>query len=208
MRDLEVDDDEWQLSAWFLYDQNKPVPLATLDYHQNLFAVTGIFRIQEVNDDEFVVFSRDQFYNMFGPFPDTFHKESDMDQLVLCPYQYDVTNMEFTNTITGGHPLLFHFAGNDWLCACTVFAAAGFHTIPNKFRHNCEQRYSIWHDRIEDGIVLIAQSPEDTTMLYLYHDIEEDSASHTERRLEHKNSRMLQSYEQPYPYPIPYNNHY
>jgi hypothetical protein len=187
MKDLEVDDDEWQLAAWFFQDQDKQVPLATLDYHQDLFAVTGTFRAQELDEESHVAFSRTHFYDMFGPFPETFDKNTDMDQLVACPYEYDATNMEFTNKITGGHPFIFHFAGNDWLCACKVFAETGFQNVPNKFRENCEKRHSFWYNRVEDGILHIAASADDSEVLQLHRDtvnIEEDIFVQEERRLE------------------------
>jgi DNA-directed RNA polymerase specialized sigma24 family protein len=207
MKDLEVDDDEWQLAAWFFQDQDKQVPLATLDYHQDLFAVTGTFRAQELDEESYVAFPRQHFYDMFGPFPETFDKNTDMDQLVACPYEYDATNMEFTNKITGGHPFIFHFAGNDWLCACKVFAETGFQNVPNKFRENCEKRHSFWYNRVEDGILYIAASADDSEVLQLHRDtvnIEEDIFVQEERRLERLaeiEDRDLQSV-QPYRRPV------
>jgi hypothetical protein len=141
--------------------------LATLDYDQNLFPVTGGFWIQETGDDGYVVFSHDQFYEMFGPFPTSFKKDTDMDELVVCLYEYDATNMEFTNTISGGQLLLFHFAGNDWLCAYTVFAQQGFKNIPKKFSNNCKQCYSSWYDHVQDGILHVAYSNDKNIELHL-----------------------------------------
>ena len=207
MIDLEVDDDEWQLAAWFFQDQDKAVPLSTLDYHQDLFAVTGTFRAQELDVESYVAFPRNHFYDMFGPFPETFDKNTDMAQLVVCPYEYDATNMEFTNKITGGHPFIFHFAGNDWLCACKVFAEVGFENVPNKFRENCEQRHSFWYNRVEDGILYIAESSDTTEMLQLHRDtidIAEDVYVQEGRRLERLaeiEDRDLQSV-QPYRRPV------
>ena len=185
MIDLEVDDDEWQLAAWFFQDQEKTVPLSALDYHQDLFAVTGTFRAQETEDDGYAVFPRDHFYRMFGEFPETFDKDNDMDELVVCPYEYDSVNMEYTNTITGGHPLVFHFAGNDWLCACTIFATEEFENVTPKFRQNCEERYSNWFDRVEDGILDVAESEDDGEILYLLKvaELENDDATEVGRRL-------------------------
>jgi hypothetical protein len=167
MIDLEVDDDEWQLAAWFFQDQEKQNPLSALDYHQDLFGVTGTFRAQEAEDDSYVVFSQDHFRSMFGEFPKSFNPDMDMDKLVVCPFQYDELNMEFTNTITGGQPLVFHFAGNDWLCACTVFEASGFQNVPTKFKDNCENRYSQWFDSVQAGILEVAMSEDVNEMLYL-----------------------------------------
>ena len=185
MIDLEVDDDEWQLAAWFFQDQDKKTPLSGLDYHQDLFAVTGTFRAQETEDDGYAVFPRDHFYRMFGEFPETFDKDNDMDQLIVCPYEYDAVNMEYTNTITGGHPLVFHFAGNDWLCACTIFAADDFENITPKFRKNCEERYSMWFERVEEGILDVAESDEASDILYLppLPEVQEDDAVQVSRRL-------------------------
>ena len=185
MIDLEVDDDEWQLAAWFFQDQDKTVPLSTLDYHQDLFAVTGTFRAQETEEDGYAVFPQNHFYRMFGEFPETFDKEADMDQLVVCPYEYDAVNMEYTNTITGGHPLVFHFAGNDWLCACTIFAQETFENITPKFLKNCQERYSMWFDRVEDGILDVAETKDIDEILYLLKlpDVSEDGAVEFGRRL-------------------------
>jgi hypothetical protein len=190
MIDLEVDDDEWQLTAWFLKDQDKETPMSTLDYQQNLFAVTGAFRGQVTEDDGYVVFSRDHFDDMFGPFPKTFNKDTDMDQLVVCPYTYDVANMEFTNTIAGGHPLLFHFAGNDWLCACSIFESQSFQNVPHKFYDNCKERYPSWFDRIEEGILNVASSVDKDFELYLEVD---DDAVQDGRRLDSLEGRALDS---------------
>jgi rubredoxin len=188
MIDIEVDDDEWQLAAWFFKDQNKAIPLATLDYQQNLFAVTGTFRVQETDDDSYVVFSRQHFYEMFGRFPNTINKGTAMDQLVVCPYEYDASNMEFSNTISGGKPLLFHFAGNGWLCACTVFAHQDFQNVPKKFRDNCEQRYSIWFEPVQEGIRRVAHS--ENKNLELHITMEHIDAS-DERQLHSNESRDL-----------------
>ena len=124
---------------------------------------------------------------MFGTFPETFNKNTDMDQLVVCPYEYDSTNMEFTNKITGGHPFIFHFAGNDWLCACKVFAEVGFENVPAKFSENCEQRQSFWYKRVVDGVLYISESSDENEILQLHRDtadIEEDVSVLKRRRLE------------------------
>ena len=98
MSDMEVDDDEWQMSAWYIKDQEKETPLATLDMHTHVFAVTGVFRAREL-DNDFVVLSRDDFYDMFGLVPDSF-KESDIGKLTVCPFEYDTHLEQWTSTLT------------------------------------------------------------------------------------------------------------
>jgi hypothetical protein len=149
-----VDDDEWQVSAWFFRDQDKEAPLASLDFDQHLFAVTGTFRAAQ-DDEGYDVYSRDHFFDMFGPLPASF-KPEDIGSLTVCPYDYDKDTKQWTNQITGYHPLVFHFAGNDWLCACTVFAAEGFTGITGKFRNNCEFELAKWYDIVQNGIQYIA----------------------------------------------------
>jgi len=77
MSDFRVDDDEWQLSVWFLneYHANKKkntksAPRAILDVHQQLFATTGTFRASH-RGDGFLLFSQTDFVQMFGPLPTT-----------------------------------------------------------------------------------------------------------------------------------------
>lgn len=191
MNELEVDDDEWQLSAWFLQDQKKAVPTAALDYDQNIFGVTGTFRAQETEDNSFIVFNKEHFYKMFGAFPDYLNNVTDIDQIVICPYEYDAINMQYTNTLSGGQPLIFHFAGNEWICACKVFSETGYQNIPKKFRENCEQRYEYWGKRVDEGIVYIAHSSDNTAILRLHgnvDDIATDIFAQEERRLNSKDN--------------------
>lgn len=181
MEDMEVDDDEWQISAWFFRDQAKASPLATLDFQQELFAVTGVFRAQQ-RDDGFIVFSRENFFEMFGPFPSSFSPEN-MDALTVCPYDYNPFEEQWTNKITGGHPLIFHFAGNDWLCACSVFAAEGFQGITGKFRDNCSNEFAKWSDRVQHAVQFVAKS-EDFSVGSFVHKELPATAFTTERHLE------------------------
>jgi hypothetical protein len=174
LEDLEVDDDEWQISAWFLRDQAKEHPLATLDFQQNLFAVTGTFRAQQRNEG-FVVFPRNHFMAMFGPMPSSLNS---FDELMVCPYTYNSDNKEWINSITGGNPLVFHFAGNDWLCACSIFAADGFQGITGKFRENCHTEYAKWSDRVQNGVQWVAHAEDPETELILF----EGGDQTTERR--------------------------
>jgi hypothetical protein len=181
MEDLEVDDDEWQISAWFFRDQAKQTPLASLDFNQHLFAVTGTFRAQE-RDEGFIVFSRDHFFNMFGPFPSNFSPE-DMDELSVCPYHYNAMEKQWTNKITGGHPLIFHFAGNDWLCACSVFAAEGFQGITGKFQNVCLHEFKKWSGPVHDGIQYVANAEDSSIETFVYVE-EEGRTVSAERRLD------------------------
>eukprot|EP00977_Amphora_coffeiformis_P013990 scaffold3822_cov181-Amphora_coffeaeformis.AAC.5 len=182
MKDMEVDDDEWQISAWFFEDQTKETPLSTLDSDQHLFAVTGTFRAQQ-REEGYVVFSKDHFSKMFGPFPSSFSYELDMEKLEVCPYLYNPEQMEWTNKITGAHPLIFHFAGNDWLCACPVFAAEGFQGITGKFRYSCMNEFDKWSDRVQDAIQFVAHDENHATGRFVYRDGLEPLFSPGSRRL-------------------------
>jgi hypothetical protein len=166
MSDLEVDDDEWQMSAWFIKDQEKDEPLAVLDMHSHVFAVTGVFRARE-KGDEFVVLSRDDFHDMFGLLPDSFG-ESDIGKLTVCPFEYDANLEQWTSTLTDGHPLVFHFAGDDWLCACPVLAAENYQNVPPKFRSSCEQKYDHWSARVTEAIRYIAKTEDSTERATLH----------------------------------------
>lgn len=149
MRDIEVDDDEWQISAWYMEDQSKSQSLATLDFHQELFVITHPFRAQQ-RDGGWIVFSRQFFRNMFGSFPQT---SVDLEEITFCTYEYEPESKRWINLITGTSPLLFHFAGNDWLCACQVFQTEGYKNINNKFREKCTQgNFDEWQHRVKEGI--------------------------------------------------------
>jgi hypothetical protein len=195
MGDMEVDDDEWQLAVWYFKDQDKAKPTASLDFHQDLFAVTGTFRAQE-RDEGYKIFARDHFYHMFGEFPDSVEKDTELDQLVVCPFEHDASNLEWTSTLTGGHPLVFHFAGNDWLCACSVFAAEGYKNVPNKFRDNCENHYSSWYQRVQEGIQYVAHTEDTMETIFLLKGDTNAAAVTQQRRLGSPSDRKLDS---PYP---------
>jgi hypothetical protein len=81
--------------------------------------------------------------------------------------------MEWTNKITGGHPLIFHFAGKDWLCACTIFAAEGFQGITGHFQDNCQFEFDYWWGRVQEGIQAIAHDVDVTAGRFLEEDFRE-----------------------------------
>jgi alkyl hydroperoxide reductase subunit AhpC len=88
--------------------------------------------------------------------------------LVRFPKVIDKRNdVEFTNTITGDHPLVFHFACYDWLCACTVFELEGFKKVPSKFRNNGNNRYSLSFDRVQEGILEVAEYDDGNVGMHL-----------------------------------------
>jgi hypothetical protein len=181
MADLEVDDDEWQISAWFLEDQKKETPIAKLDFDQQLFATTGTFRAAE-REEGFEVFSKHHFYEMFGDFPSNFGPE-DLDRLTVCPYDYNDDAKEWTNQITGGNPLIFHFAGNEWLCACTIFAREGFQTATQKFQMKCLESFELWKDLVEDSIQEVTYAVSDMTSKKGVAIAKRDDGSYDDRRL-------------------------
>lgn len=166
MSAIDVDDDEWQLAAWFFKDQAKLRPLATLDYNQGLFAVTGTFRAQH-REHGFLVFSHADFESMFGAFP---LGQIAFEDLTVCPYSYDASTGSWVNVLTGTNPLLFHFAGNDWLCACEIFRAEGYENVPHKFRKNCEENYERWRCRVSEGIQQVALSVDPNEQVFLMDD--------------------------------------
>jgi len=187
MRDLEMDDDEWQLAAWFFEDQAKTHPLSTLDYQQDLFAVTGHFRAQQ-REHGFLLFSQDHFHRMYGEFPD---KPMDLDQFAVCPYEYKPLSKKWINRYTGSSPLIFHFAGNEWICACEVMRAEGYKNIPPKFRDNCEKHYDHWHNRVHQGMQDIAHADDPLEQAFLVDDANESFLHGHELDLEETIRRHL-----------------
>jgi hypothetical protein len=160
MEDLEVDDDEWQISAWLFKDQTKDMPLGHTGYGTT--RLCGDRNIPcAILSSGLHHFSQDHFRNMFGPFPSNFSFE-DLDQLTMCPYNYNPGSMEWTNKITGGHPLICHFACDDWLCACTIFAAKGFQEITGHFQDNCQLEFDHWWARVQEGIQAMAHDVDAT----------------------------------------------
>jgi len=165
MHDLDVDDDEWQIATWLFEDYSKTHPLATLDYHQDLFAVTGTFRAQH-RDEGFLIFSRDDFERMYGPFPEE-KPTVDMKDLTVCPYKFLPESKTWINTLTGKSPLVFHFAGNDWLCACEIFRTLGYTNVPPKFKDNCEKNYDLWEGVVKQGIQDVAKMNDPFDQIFL-----------------------------------------
>jgi hypothetical protein len=151
MFDVDVDDDEWQLSVWYLKEHRKRPnsPRAILDVHQHLFTTTGTQR-GAFRDGGFTVFSHDDFYNMIGSLPATFNK-SLLDEVNLCPYSYNATTEKWMNTITHRHPLVFHFAGDEWICGCEIMNKDQFHR-PHRYSTRCPEQAPFWYDLANQGI--------------------------------------------------------
>jgi len=165
MGDMDVDDDEWQLAAWYFEDQKKERPLAILDYHQELFGTSGTFRAQH-RDHGFLIFSRNNFESMFGDMPE---EPFEFEELKACPYEYDPKSQSWTSRLTGASPLVLHLAGNDWLCGCQIFQAEGYENITPKFRENCEKADS-WLNRVEEGIQSIALTEDPLEQIFVLND--------------------------------------
>lgn len=151
MSDIEIDDDEWQIAAWYMKDQQKKDPMSIIDESQDLFAVTHTFRAREMGGEAFKIYSRNEFYQMFGTLPANFD-ESQFGELTVCPYEYSVKTNTWTNTITGGNPLIFHFAGHEWLCACEIMAAENFE-LDSLFGQKCDKELN---NRVENAIQMLA----------------------------------------------------
>jgi hypothetical protein len=184
MEDLEVDDDEWQISAWFLRDQTKPKPIAALDFKQDIFAVSGTFRVQE-RDEGFIVFSRDHFRDMFGKFPSSFSFDR-VAELGVCPYEYQADKKQWSSKHANGHPVVFHFAGNDWLCACTVFIQEGYQGATGKFWDKCHIELEKWLEEVSNGIAAVAKNENATADLFIYKELVNGNGSGL-RKLRPKN---------------------
>lgn len=167
MGDMEVDDDEWQLAAWFFEDQKKERPLSTLDHHQELFSTTGTQRVQE-RDNGLTLFSRDHFARMFGDMPE---ETFEIEEIPLCPYEYHLDSKLWINKFTGSSPLVFHFAGRDWLCACQVMHVEGYENIPPEFKSKCANEYfDPWLARVTEGIQYVADAEDPLDGLFLLDD--------------------------------------
>lgn len=160
MFDVNVDDDEWQLSVWHIKEQKKDCPRSTLDVNHDLFATSDTIR-SSYRDGGYLIVSQKFFYDVLGSPPPTLQK-NDLEQITACPYTYDSDSKIWTNTITQGHPLIFHFAGNHWFCACQIFAADHFGGIPKKFAHSCEEEYPYWNVPVTQAVrdVSISADPQ------------------------------------------------
>jgi hypothetical protein len=66
--------------------------------------------------------------------------------------------MIWTNTITNSHPLIFHFAGNDWLCACQILATGQYPDMTTKFANSCQQEFPRWQARVNHGIEQVSHA--------------------------------------------------
>jgi hypothetical protein len=180
MFDADVDDDEWQLSVWFIKDQQKEKPTSALDMHQELFTTTGTFRAS-YRDGGFLIFSQDDFYGVVGTLPAAFDKK-DLDQVKQCPYTFDWETKTWTNTLTQGHPLIFHFAGYDWLCACEVLEMDQRAIVTNKkFASFCLDDYPYWQTPVNQGVFDVSNGKDPKQQLFLHRDTEQRAA--TERAL-------------------------
>jgi hypothetical protein len=164
MFDVDVDDDEWQLSIWYLKEKRKASPRATLDVHQHLFTTTGTFRAAN-RDGGFTVFSQEDFYSMIGTLPVDF-EEDQLDDVTLCPYSFDSVSQSWMNTITQSHPLAFHFAGNEWVCACNIMTHDHFEG-PNKFKDLCPKEAPFWYGHVNEGIKDISLSSDPNEYVFL-----------------------------------------
>jgi hypothetical protein len=145
MFDVDVDDDEWQLSIWFIKEQRKASPRAVLDVHQHLFTNTGTLRAYH-HGKQYTTFSQKQFFDMLGTLPGTFNKSS-LEEIMLCPFAFDSVAQAWTHTIAESQPLVFHFGGNEWLCACEMMELDHFDK-PSKFASYCSRDYPFWRDRV------------------------------------------------------------
>jgi hypothetical protein len=130
MLDVDADDDEWQLSIWFIQEQCKARPRAVLDMHLRLFSTTCTFRAYH-HGQQYTTFSQDYFFNTVGMLPSTFNQSS-LEEMRLCPFSFDSVSQTWTHTMTNSHPLVFHFGGNEWLCACEMMETDHFDQ-PSKF---------------------------------------------------------------------------
>jgi hypothetical protein len=149
MFDVDADDDEWQMSIWFIKEQRKASPRAVLDVHQHLFSNTGTRRAYH-HGDKYTAFSRKTFFDGIGTLPNTFNKTS-LEEIRLCPFAFDPVVQTWTHTITKSHPLVFHFGGNEWLCACEMMKADDFDQ-PSKFAFYCSKGYPFWRDRVNECV--------------------------------------------------------
>jgi hypothetical protein len=165
MFDVDVDDDEWQLSIWFLKEQLKKHPRAALDVNQSLFTTTGTFRAS-YRDGGFVILSHNDFYGIVGSLPASFNKK-EIDAIKQCPYTYDSKTKTWTNTITKSNPLIFHFAGNDWLCGCQILEGSRYANVTEKFAQSCSEEYPLWHTSVNQGVqaVALGKNPEEQRFL-------------------------------------------
>lgn len=162
MNDLPIDDDEWQIGGWFLRDQEKQNPLSKIDHHNDMFAITSVFRARE-QDGDFVVFSRNHFRDMFGLFPQSLAQ--DLQELAsICPFEYNKDSKKWTSTITGGNPLVFHFAGQEFLCACKILEAEGF-PVDHVMGRKCQDGL---YNRIEGAMKYIAHGTNDHEQIVLH----------------------------------------
>jgi hypothetical protein len=128
-KDVDINDDEWLMSQWYLKDQQKAQPMAKLDVHHALLATTPTVRARNDKNRDgrnyFTIFAADTFARYVGLWPPSFPR-SDLERITMCPYRHDMATGTWTNELTQGQPLVFHFAGNDWICACQVLLTEYF----------------------------------------------------------------------------------
>jgi hypothetical protein len=202
MFDVDVDDDEWQLSIWYLKEQKKhpASPRAVLDVHQNLFTTVATIR-GSYRDGGYTVYSQNYFYSIIGALPKTFVKSSDLAEVTLCPYEYDKATETWINTITHSHPLLFHFAGSEWICACEIMNEDQFDK-PNKFAEKCPQEAPFWYSHINQGIKEVSINPDPTAYLTINVDPHGEVSVHRKLASDGYDARNLSPYG-PMPVPAP-----
>jgi hypothetical protein len=158
-KDVDINDDEWLMPQWYLKDQQKAQPMAKLDVHHALLATTPTVRARNDKNCDgrnyFTIFATDTFARYVGLWPTSFPR-SDLERITMCPYRHDMAAGARTNELTQGQPLVFHFAGNDWICACQVLLTdhlSGPHKI-----HSCPAHYEYWKEKVQRGIVEASRS--------------------------------------------------
>jgi hypothetical protein len=170
MSDVDINDDEWRMSLWYMHDQQKEQPMAVLDVHHALLATTPTARARHDKDraggNYFTVYATDTFVHYVGLWPTSFAK-SDLERVTMCPYSHDAVARVWTNELTLAQPLVFHFAGNDWLCACHVLLTDHFEG-PHKFV-SYPDHYEYWKEPVRQGIVQASRSTDSTRDLKVYH---------------------------------------
>jgi hypothetical protein len=185
MSDFMVDDDEWQLAVWYMkeHETNKANPRAIMDVNHRLFSTTGTFRASH-RDGGFLLFSHNDFTTMFGQLPTT-STENQLGHLHQCPYEFDDIKKQWKNTLTQTYPLIFHFAGNDWLCACQIFERQGYSDIYSKFESHCHEDYPHWQPVVNDAVRRLSNTPEHADMQIF---LKGDVGQSVSRELQHGDS--------------------